>query len=99
MEALVRHGSAVAQSLIDQLQGDDDTRLAAVMALGRLGDPRATEPSRACSRGIRIVAAAAGALASIGDARAFEPLLALLGHPDATVRQATIGGTQFTRTP
>ena len=34
---------------------------------------------------------AAGALARLGDARAFEALLALLGDPDAAVRQAAIG--------
>ena len=90
VEALVRHGSAVAQSLIEQLRSDDDeARLAAVMALGRVGDSRATEPLTELLEEDRILAiAAAGALASIGDSRAFEPLLALLGHPDPTVRQA-----------
>jgi HEAT repeat protein len=33
----------------------------------------------------------ASALAQIGDAGAFEPLLSLLGHPDAAVRQAAVG--------
>lgn len=90
LEALVRHGAAVVDLLIDQLGGEDDeVRLAAVVALGRLGDLRATEPLTQLllkDRGLAI--AAAESLASIGDPRAFEPLLALIGHPDATVRQA-----------
>ena len=90
VEALVRHGSTVAESLIDQLRSDDeDTRLAAATALARVGDVRATEPLTRLLDEDRILAvAAAGALASIGDPRAFEPLLTRLGHPDATVRQA-----------
>ena len=38
-----------------------------------------------------MVVAAAGALARIGDGAAFEPLLTLLAHRDAAVRQAAIG--------
>ncbi len=93
LEALVRRGAAVVGILIEQLQSEDqDVTRAAVTALGRLGDPRATEALTRMLDGDRsIVSAAAGALARIGDARAFEPLLALLGHPDATVRQAAIG--------
>jgi HEAT repeat protein len=90
VEALVRHGSDVVETVIEQLRSEDEAaRLAAIAALGRLADPRATAPLTDALAADRTVAvAAAGALASIGDPRAFEPLLAHLGHPDATVRQA-----------
>ena len=42
VEALVRHGSCVTEVLIEQLRApDSDTRQAAVVALARIGDPRA----------------------------------------------------------
>jgi HEAT repeat protein len=90
VEALVRHGSEVVEAVVEQLRSDDEAaRLAAISALGRLADVRATAPLTEALEADRTVAvAAAGALASIGDPRAFEPLLARLGHPDATVRQA-----------
>ena len=93
LEALVRRGAGVVGILIDQLRSDDqEVTLAAATALGRLGDPRATDALTNVLDGDRtVVIAAAGALARIGDLRAFEPLLALLGHGDATVRQAAIG--------
>jgi HEAT repeat protein len=92
MEALVRHGSDVVETVIEQLKTDDDAaRLAAVVALGRLGDTRATAALTNALDDERAVAvAAADALASIGDPRAFEPLLARVGHPNVTVRQAVI---------
>lgn len=92
IEALVRHGPAVVDVLVDQLQGDDDdVRLAAIVALGRLGDRRAAAPLTRLLREERSLAiAAAGALAAIGDLSAFDPLLGLIGDPDATVRQAAI---------
>lgn len=37
-----------------------------------------------------VIVAAAGALGAIGDSRAFYPLLRILGHPMATVRQAAV---------
>jgi HEAT repeat protein len=37
-----------------------------------------------------VIVAAAGALGAIGDSRAFYPLLRLLGHPMATVRQSAV---------
>jgi HEAT repeat protein len=90
VEALVRHGSDVVEAVVEQLRSDDEAaRLAAISALGRLADVRATAPLTEALDADRTVAvAAAGALASIGDPRAFEPLLEHLGHPDATVRQA-----------
>jgi HEAT repeat protein len=90
VEALVRHGSQVLDAVIDQLRGDDEAaRSAAVVALGRLGDRRATEPlTELLDEDRALAVAAAGALASLGDPRAFGPLLARIGHPDGTVRQA-----------
>ena len=93
IEALVRHGDRVVERLIEQLQADDrDIRHAAIVALGRVGSPRATpallamlEPDN------ELLVAIAGALARIGDKAAFEPLLGLLGHADGGVRQSAIG--------
>ena len=93
VEALVRYGSRVTELLIEQLEADDlEVRQAAVAALGRIGDTRAV-PSlvRALTSDKELVICAAGALAKIGDRRAFETLLGLIGHPDASVRQATVG--------
>ena len=45
IEAIVRQDAGVVEILIEQLRGDDaDVRLAAIVALGRLGDRRATRP-------------------------------------------------------
>jgi HEAT repeat protein len=92
VEYLVRQGPRVVDLLIEQLAAEDlDTRHAAIVGLGRIGDRRATpalldvlaaEPS--------LVAAAAGALARIGDGRAFDALLGFVGHEDPAVRQAVI---------
>ena len=90
IEALVRHGDRVVDRLIEQLQDDDrDIRHAAIVAIGRVGSPGATpallamlEPDN------ELLVAIAGALARIGDKAAFEPLLGLLGHPDAASAKA-----------
>jgi HEAT repeat protein len=93
IEALVGHGEAVVDMLIEKLRVDDaDVRLAAVAALGRLGDPRATGPLCGLLGDERsLTLAVAAALARIADPRALEPLLALIGHRDPAVRQAVIG--------
>jgi len=92
VEYLVRHGARVVDLLIEQLEAEDlDTRQAAVVGLGRIGDRRATRPLLkvlASDPSLQVVTA--GALARIGDAQAFEALLALVPHPDAAVRQAVI---------
>jgi HEAT repeat protein len=95
IEAIARRGAdtGIIDILVDQLNADDaDVRLAAIVALGRLGDRRATAGLAAMLDGDRAeIVAAAAALARVGDRSAFESLLPLLSHDDAAVRQAAIG--------
>jgi len=92
VETLIRHGARVTPLLCGQLESEDlEIRRAAVAALGRIGD---TECVPALIRTLgdpELTVDVAGALARIGDARAYEPLLALLAHDRAAVRQAAIG--------
>ena len=91
IEALVRNGAGVVVPLIEQLQAEDlDTRLAAAVALGRIGDRRATAPLIAALADPELTLAAAGALARIGDSAAFDALVSRLGDRDAAVRQAVV---------
>jgi HEAT repeat protein len=91
VEALVRNGAGVVAPLIDQLHAEDlETRQAAAVALGRIGDRRATAPLVAALEERELTMAAAGALARIGDGAAFEALVTRLGDPDAAIRQAVI---------
>jgi len=91
VEALVRNGAGVVVPLIEQLHAEDlDTRQAAAVALGRIGDRRATAPLVAALDDSELTLAAAGALARIGDSSAFEGLVTRLGYPDAAIRQAVI---------
>ena len=93
IEAIVRQDTGIVALLIEQLQAEDpDTRLAAIVAVGRLGDARATLPLVSLLAGHRAqIVAAASALARIGDPRAFDALLPLLSDPDGAVRQGAIG--------
>src|SRR5262249_51290103 len=93
VEALVRHGAKVTELLIEQLDSDDqETRQAAVIALGRIGDPRAVPALvRILTSDEALVITAAGALAKIGDRRSLDALLDLIGHKQPAVRQAAIG--------
>ncbi len=94
IEALVRFGAPAVDLLVEQLGREEgDTRRAAVVALGRIGDRRAVPALVGLlGPGTRdLWVAVAGALARIGDGGAFEPLLGLLGDPDAAIRQAAIG--------
>ena len=91
VEALVRHGAGVVALLIEQLRVEDlETRQAAAVALGRIGDRRATPALIDALRDAELAVPAAGALARIGDRDAFEGLLALLGEPDPATRQSVI---------
>lgn len=91
VEALVRHGSGVVALLLEQLGAEDlEVRQAAAVALGRIGDPRATPALVRALADPEVAVPAAGALARIGDRTAFEGLLALLGDADPAVRQAAV---------
>ena len=94
VEAFVRFGSGAVPLLIEQLCANDrDTRRAAIVALGRIGDCRAVEPLIGAlhERDRDLWLAAASALARLGDRSAFEPLLRLLADGDVSIRQAAIG--------
>jgi HEAT repeat protein len=93
IEALVRHGSGVTELLIEQLAAEDlEIRRSAVVALGRIGDARATPALvRILDEDAELIIPTAGALAKIGDPRAFDALLSLVGDADAAVRQAVVG--------
>ena len=91
VEALVRHGTGVVALLVEQLRVEDlETRQAAAVALGRIGDPRATSALIEALREPELAVPVAGALARIGDRQAFDGLLALLGEPDPATRQSVI---------
>jgi HEAT repeat protein len=91
VEALVRNGAGVVGPLIEQLRAEDlDTRQAAAVALGRIGDRRATAALVAALADRELAVASAGALARIGDASAFDALVGRLGDPDAAIRQSVI---------
>jgi HEAT repeat protein len=91
VEALVRHGSGVVDLLVEQLRSEDlDTRQAAAVALGRIGDRRAAAALIEALQDRELVLPAAGALARIGSPDAFEPLLARIGHEDVAARQVII---------
>ena len=93
IEAIVRQDAGIVELLIEQLDaGDVETRRAAVLALARLGDRRASAPlARLLGADRDLVLAVAGALGAIGDPAAFEALLPLLAHRDTAIRQAAIG--------
>lgn len=91
VEALVRHGAGVLELLVEQLRAEDlDTRQAAAVALGRIGDRRAVPALVNALADCELALPAAGALARIGAPDAFEPLLLLIGDEDVAVRQAVI---------
>jgi len=91
VEALVRYGTGVVALLAEQLHAEDlDTRQAAAVALGRIGDRRATPSLIDALDDRELTVAAAGALARIGDRDAFDALVALLGDRDPAIRQSAI---------
>lgn len=91
VEALVRHGSETVDLLVSQLTAEDfEVRRSAVVALGRVGDSRAT-PALVDMLGAESLAIdVANALGEIGDPRAVDGLLKLLGNEDASIRQAAV---------
>ena len=82
VESLVRYGERVTELLIEQLRAEDiETRKAAVIALGRIGDSSAVPALVGALTGDdELTIVAAGALGKIGDRRAFDALLDLIGH-------------------
>lgn len=91
IDALVRHGSAAFDLLLPQLSSEDlEVRRAAVVALGRLGDARATPDLVNTLKEQSLAIDAANALAQIGDPGAVDGLLGLIGHDDAATRQAAV---------
>jgi len=91
IEALVRHGSATVELLIEQLKSEDlEVRRSAVVALGRIGDSTATPALVETLNEESLAIDAANALGRIGDARAVDGLVNLIGNSDASVRQATV---------
>ena len=91
VEALVRHGSGTAELLIGQLTAEDlEVRRSAVVALGRIGDSRATPALVEKLSDPALAIEAANALARIGDPQAVDGLLKLVGNSDASVRQAAV---------
>lgn len=89
IEALTRYGAQVVELLTEQLAAPEvETRQAAIIALGRIGDAEAVPAlMRMLAESPELAIVTAGALAKIGDRRAFA---ALLGHEDASVRQAIV---------
>ena len=91
IEALVRHGSTTLDLLLVQVTAEDlEVRRSAVVALGRIGDSRATSALVNTLREESLAIEAANALAQIGDPYAAEGLLNLIGNKDASIRQAAV---------
>ena len=92
VEAFIRHGRRVTNLLIQQLRAEDlEIRQAAVMALGRIGDPAAVPALiEVLQNEPELTVLTAGAMAKIGDLGPFETLMAMLGHEEAAVRRAVI---------
>jgi HEAT repeat protein len=86
-------GAGINDVLVEQLHAADaDVRLAAIVALGRIGDRQAAPAVAAMLAGPTAeIVAAASALARIGDPDSFDALLPLLSHEDAAARHAAIG--------
>ena len=91
IEALVQHGPATFDLLIPQLESEDlEIRRSAVVALGRIGDARATPALLNTLHDENLAIDAANALGQIGDPQALDGLLSLIGSDDASTRQAAV---------
>jgi HEAT repeat protein len=94
-DALVRHGSHAADVLVRGVASlEGDALRAAVLALGRIGNPSAVPALLVLletTSGSETAVSITSALGAIGDPRAFEPLVFLLDHPKAAVRHAAVG--------
>jgi HEAT repeat protein len=101
LEALVRHGSSVTELLIDQLQSEEpDIRAAAVTALGRVRDKRATPAlTRMLVTDPELTIPVIAALTFTRDPAAVDSLFSMLGTEDAAIRKATVGALNALGTP
>jgi HEAT repeat protein len=100
IEALVRHGSTTVDLLIAQLSSEDlEVRRSAVLALGRIGDPSATSALVSALTDESLTIEAASALGRIGDPAAADGLLDLIGHRDASIRQAVVSALNSLAVP
>lgn len=91
IEALVRHGSTNVDLLMSQLTAEDlEVRRSAVVALGRIGDPRATSALVNILDDESLAIDVANALGRIGDPQAVDGLLNVIGSGDASIRQAAV---------
>ena len=93
IESLVKHGASVADLLIEHLNSSDlETRRASIIALGKLGQKRATLPlTKVMESAPSLKGEVASALARLGDEAAVDALVKLLGDTDGSVRQAAVG--------
>jgi HEAT repeat protein len=100
IEALVRHGSAILDLLITQLATEDlEVKRSAVVALGRIGDARATAALLKTLSEESLAIEAANALGRIGDPRAVDGLLSLIGNKDSSIRQAAVAALNSLAVP
>jgi HEAT repeat protein len=100
IEALVHHGSTTVELLIAQLSAEDlEVRRSAAVALGRIGDARATSALVQTLNDESLAIEAATALGQIGDPEAVDGLLNLIGSSDAAVRQAAVSALNSLAAP
>ena len=100
IEALVRHGSTTLDLLMAQLSAEDlEVRRSAAVALGRIGDSRATSALVNTLDDESLTIDAVMALGQIGDPNAVDGLLKLIGSEDASLRQAAVSAVNSVMPP
>lgn len=92
IESFVHFGYKVTDLLTDQLEApDEQTRTAAVIALGRISDPRSVNDLiRMIGVSDELTVFVLGSLAKLGAPQAFEPVMLQLGVENSSVRRAAI---------
>lgn len=92
IDALVSSGQDVIELLVNQLTPDSEmeTRQAAILALGRIGGKNAVDAIIPWLKDDELAVISCGALAKIGDRKAFDPLLAIIGHKNPSIRRSAI---------
>jgi HEAT repeat protein len=93
-DRMATRGAVAAPFIAEVARGaSDEVRSAAAFAFGRIGSAVSVPTLLSWLDGDSspdVVVAAAGALGAIGDRQAFAPLIALLSHEYAPVRQAAV---------